>query len=231
MTGVVMLTILQDTTALVNAYTQWLVHPNLDGVRKCGCGHGYRHRHGSYRRWVLLPDGSALVLGVLRLKCPRCRQTEGILPDFLRPRCQYPWPVQQALVEQYVSTAASYRQVAAQHPGLPYQRLWQWVQAAAAAAADLARRLVTALTHWFPGSPLLAGALADGHGEQLPRRKARSEAKQEALGWVQPLLRQALRLWQAGHERGAAWGVPDRCQTLRFAQSFRRTPPHLLHPT
>lgn len=217
-----MLTILQDVPALVNAYMQWLANPDLDSVRPCHCGHPFRHRHGSYGRWVLLPDSAALRLRILRLKCPQCGQTEGILPDFLRPRYQYPWPTQQALVEQYVTTVGSYRRVAAHQPGLAYQRLWQWVQSVATDAADLARRLVTEITRWSPGSLLLASALADGRCEPLPWPKALSDAKQVALGWVRPLLRQAGRLWQVGHQLGAGWGPPDPGQALRFAESFRQ---------
>lgn len=226
-----MLTILQDITALVNAYEQWLADPDLDALRACGCGQPFRHRHGSYPRWTLLPDGTARLLRVLRLKCPHCGKTEAVLPDFLRSRYQYPWPTQQALVEAYVSTDASYRQVAAYQPGLPFQRLWQWVQAVAVGAVELSRHLVTEITHRMPGSPLLAEALADGRREPVPHRKARSVAKAEALSWVRPLLRQARRLWQAGHELGAGWGPPDPWQLLRFVEGFRQVAGHLAYPT
>lgn len=216
-----MLTILGDLPALVNAYAEWLDSPDLASVRPCPCGHPFRHRHGSYPRWVLLPDGEAVPLRVLRLKCPRCRKTEGILPDFLRPRYQYPWPTQQALVQQYVEAPDSYRQVAGQQAGLSYQRLWQWVQAVSTGAADLARRLVAEIAQWAPGSAVLAAALADGRSEPLPRPKALAATKQVALGWIRPLLRQAGRLWQVGHERGAGWGPPDPRQALRFLETYR----------
>lgn len=61
--------------------------PPVYGCNHCGY-EGRLHRHGYYHRNVITKYAVTTV-AILRLKCPSCKKTEGILPSFLIPYYQY----------------------------------------------------------------------------------------------------------------------------------------------
>lgn len=102
-------------------------------VRPCPCGCHFRHRHGFLERWVI-GGRESVRIKVIRLRCPQCGKTESVLPDFIRRRHQYPWPVRENLILEYLSSPVSYRRTASKVDGLSYQNLWGWVNRLASKA-------------------------------------------------------------------------------------------------
>jgi len=52
---------------------------------RCGCG---MQRHGRYWRWVVMPR-RMYHMPVYRRRCPQCKGTCSLLPDFLRPYARF----------------------------------------------------------------------------------------------------------------------------------------------
>ena len=62
------------------------------------CGAGALRRHDSRSRGVWDGSDDQPIIPMLRVRCPGCRATHTILPDFLTPYRRYPTPLREAVV-------------------------------------------------------------------------------------------------------------------------------------
>src|SRR5579875_4127554 len=85
----------EELERLIKAYADWC-DGSVSEVRPCPhCPCRFRHKHGYARRQVGLDLGAALPIGILRIRCPRCRKAERIWPPWLSADSTYPLPVQE----------------------------------------------------------------------------------------------------------------------------------------
>ncbi len=192
---------------LVAAYEWWAREGDISAHRPCrrrGCGCQFRHRHGWVPRFVVFGDCEQKI-GVLRLLCPRCGETEVLLPQWLRRYSPYPWPWQEAAALAYVGGPAGYRPVAALF-GVDYTVLWGWVRSLAVVAVDLVGVVMRELLQQEPGAKLDLAPLV--YGAVL--HKARTAAKRQGLAHLRLLTQGAAALRAAClHRAGLAPGEPD----------------------
>jgi hypothetical protein len=77
------------------------------------------HRHGWYNRLVK-DDG--VRIPILRVKCPLCKKTHAVLPEFLSPYKHYSQEVHQSVIEQVVEQTTSVERVEIR--GKEASRVW-----------------------------------------------------------------------------------------------------------
>lgn len=180
----------------------------VEAVRKCPCGGRFRHRHGSYRR-DLVVGGEILELTIPRLYCPVCRTTAAVLPAFVSRRSPYPTCIRQAAIWDYLTGRSGYRTVAA-GLNVAWELLWAWTDRLARRAKEALGLVEALLLRYEPSSaPAKAGDL---------RVHARSEEKQERLRAAVALFGQAFALWDAGYRRCRPWGRPSKTHLLSFVE-------------
>jgi hypothetical protein len=163
-----------DLLRLINAYVQWCAG-SVDEVRPCPhCPCRFRHKHGYVRRQVAVDLCTAVVIAILRLRCPRCGKTERIWPPWLSARWTYPWPIQEVASVAYLSGWDGYRRVAGAR--LDYTTLWRWVNGLALASLGWVTRVAGEITRWGGSVPAVSV------DRLLLAYKSRSEAKAYRLG-------------------------------------------------
>jgi transposase len=96
---------------LVAAWERGGAGAAIETARRCSCGCRFRHRHGSYRRGLLI-GGEILEVTIPRLYCPACRTTTAVLPSFVSRRSPYPTCFRQAAIWDYLTGRSGYRTVA-----------------------------------------------------------------------------------------------------------------------
>ncbi|MEW6080369.1 MAG: hypothetical protein AB1576_00970 [Bacillota bacterium] len=187
-------------------------------ARPCPCGCTFRHRHGSYSRFVVV-GLCDFRLAIPRLYCPWCHKTEAVLPGWLSRRSVYPACFRQAAVVNYLAGEGGYRPVAAEFH-LNWELLWQWVDRLAHQAKDLLAQL-TGLLLWYEpeGRAVTAWSGELRRGVDAYRAKTRDPGKRESLAAIGPLLTCAHQLWRVGTTAGLGWGEPDPVHLLGFLDS------------
>lgn len=209
---------LTDTLRLVKQileqYLAWIANPDLSAFRICPCGCLFRHRHGNYYRHVVLPNWEEKI-PILRLKCPQCKRTEGIIPLFLRRNSPYPWLVQQAVILAYLTGQKGYRPVA-QETGIDWQLLWQWVDYWVKRSQELYKLLAQDILTFAPQ----AWEDLSPADEKLFTTKARATEKRRGMAWFSPVLRLGLNLWQAVTRRFPGRGLPAPHHVLAFLAAY-----------
>jgi hypothetical protein len=76
-----------------------------------GCS-GQVYLHGSYQRFVVLPDGMRVGFGVHRMRCDRCGRTISYLPDFCVPYKHFACDVIAAVLSAVLLVGVSRRAAA-----------------------------------------------------------------------------------------------------------------------
>lgn len=191
-------------------------------ISPCSCGHPFRHRHGCYERWVVVGVWQERI-SILRLKCPRCKRTEALVPYFLPRHSPYPWVLRQEALFAYAEGEKGYRPTAAMWE-VSWQNLWRW-------AKELVRRLPAltgALLQVLLVSP---GRASDGALKTLvqvaakdPVPRPRAPTREVLRRYLEPACAAALELWKAGTVRGLSWGAPDPRHALSFLATVGTLP-------
>ncbi len=180
----------------------------VEAARSCPRCRRFRHRHGSYKRSLLVCE-ETLEVTVPRLYCPSCRATAAVLPAFVSRRSPYPTCFRQAAIWEYLTGRSGYRTVAARRQ-VAWELLWAWADRLARRAKEALVLVEDLLLRYEPSSkPAAVGRLGIS---------ARSEGKQEQLQAAVALFGQAYRLWNAGHRRGRPWGRPSLLHLLSFVE-------------
>jgi transposase-like protein len=198
---------------LIDLYRAFVKNLPLS-VRPCACGHPFRHRHGSYERYVVVGVWQE-TLSILRLKCPRCKRTEALVPHFMPRHSPYPWILRQEALCAYAEGEQGYRPTAATWE-VEWQTLWRW-------ARELARRLPAITGALMQGLLAAPGRASERALQALttvvtqhPMPRARAPTREVLRRYLPPACATALELWEAGTLRGLSWGAPDSQHALAF---------------
>jgi hypothetical protein len=207
-----------DVASWIKAYEAWCAGAVAE-VRACPhCPCAYRHKHGYVSRQVAWDLGVALVLMVLRLRCPGCGRTERVRPPWLPARSPYPWPVQELAAVAYLADGCGYRPVADAHRLDPTE-LWRWVDRLAAASVDWVVHVAAEIVRWGRAVPAVTPDVA------RVAVKARSTAKADRLSRLEVLwpllgaLAGACRPWMPELE------APGPGMALTFWSAYRASVP------
>jgi len=79
--------------------------------------------HGWYRRKIITLDGTITRIPIARYRCPNCRKTHAILPDFVAPYRHYSQVLIAAVVEEVVSKQVPPERVEG-NQDIPTTRRW-----------------------------------------------------------------------------------------------------------
>lgn len=155
--------------------------------RACpGCQKGRLWRHGCFERWVVGP-GISRRLPIQRFRCPHCRITVSLLPDFVSPYSSYLLCVRAQAVADRLDQGLTYSQIALRQgqnqSGLCPETVRQWVHQTRGLLALLEPFLVRELGRLQPDHPRL--------GLEGGWRTAGETPWTRFLGWVSAL-RQAV---------------------------------------
>ena len=186
----------------------------VEQARACPCGCPFRHRHGSYTRFVLVVSQEYRIT-IPRLLCPVCVKTVAVLPGFLAPRSPHPWCVREAAVAAQLAGPEGYRRIAA-GLALAWQLVWAWVEALARRARELLVQLL-ALVLRYPGPEGIGASLPGGWEVDALRARARSPAKRESLACLAGVFTQTHLLWRASGLRRE----PGPGELLGFVHTLR----------
>lgn len=197
-----------EVKGLLAAWAKGEADAAVEAARSCFRCRRFRHRHGSYKRGLLV-DGEIVEVTIPRLYCPCCRGTAAVLPAFVSRRSLHPTCFRQLAIWEYLTGQSGYRVVAGRFK-VAWELLWAWTDRLAHRAKE-ALVLVEALLLRY--EPLFASAKVGTLGV-----RARSEEKQEQLQAAVALFGQAHMLWNAGHRRGRPWGRPSSIHLLSFVE-------------
>ncbi|MDP2858611.1 MAG: hypothetical protein Q8P50_11625 [Bacillota bacterium] len=201
--------LLLEVKRLVAEWQHGGAHLAVEAARRCRCGHPFRHRHGSYIRFVLVGE-QPLQIAIPRLYCPACKVTAAVLPSFMARRSAYPSCLKQAAILAYLTGTAGYRWAAARFR-VSWELLWAWVDRLTYRAKETLAFVEALLLRYEPSSEPIRPAPRAG--------RARSAEKDERLAAAVVLFAQALRLWDTGYRQGQTWGRPSRMHLLAFVES------------
>ena len=166
----------------------------VEQARGCPCGCRFRHRHGTYTRFVLVVSQEYRIT-IPRLLCPVCVRTVAVAAQLAGPE--------------------GYRRVAA-GLALAWQLVWAWVEALALGARELLVQLL-ALVLRYPGPEGIGASLPGGWEVDALRARARSPAKRESLACLAGVFTQTHLLWRASGLRRE----PGPGELLGFVHTLR----------
>ena len=98
------------------------------------CGAGVLRRHDTRPRGVWDGSDDPPIIPVMRVRCPGCRATHTVLPDFLTPYRRYPTPLREAVLAGTESA-----------PPCDERTVRRWVRVFQAVIVSVAVRLTTNL--------------------------------------------------------------------------------------
>lgn len=205
--------LLVEVKRLIGEWEQDGARAAVEAARRCRCGHPFRHRHGSYKRFVLAGDQS-FQIAIPRLYCPACRVTAAVLPTFMARRSPYPFCLRQAAIWAYLTESIGYRRIAACF-NVSWQLLWAWADSLMCRAKETLALVEALLLRYEPSSQPIRPAPRYG--------RSRSVEKDEHLAAAAALFIQALRLWDTGYRQGRPWGRPSWMHLLAFVESCAST--------
>ena len=159
--------LLGEVKKLIEAWELYGARAAVEAARRCRCGHPFRHRHGSYRRFVLVGD-HCLQVAIPRLLCPACRVTAAVLPAFLPRRSPYPFCLRQAAIWPYLAGSISYRQIAA-HLKVSWQLPWVWVDSLTRRAKETLALVQALLLRYEPSAEPIRRAPRYGRSRSVDK--------------------------------------------------------------